>query len=119
MVSAGVQAACLPLSCVLAFHKLSARVQDASKIETAWGSDFGSRLGLGGSADSICCREHLARQPAKVPLASAAVPCAGREKHGLANGLWIHGAFLWAAVGLSDISDHGSELGVRESLPKR
>ena len=94
---------------VLAFHKLSARVRDASKIETAWISNFGSRMGVGGSADSICCREHLARQPTKVPLASAAVPSAGRGKHGLACGLWIHGAFLCAPAGMPDISDHGSE----------
>jgi len=104
---------------VLDFHKLSARVRDASKTETTWGSDFGSRMGVGGSADSLCCREHLARQPAKVALASAAIPGAGGGKHGLAYGLWIYGAFLWAAVGLSDILDHGSKLGVGEEVGQR
>ena len=104
---------------VLDFHKLSARVRDASKTETAWVSNFGSRMGVGGCADSICCREYLARQPATVPLAPAPLPGAGRGKHGLAYGLWIHGAFRWAAAGMPDISDHGSELGVGEEVGHR
>ena len=52
--------------------------EDASQIEAARVSNFGNRVGVGGCADSIRSREHLAGQPAKVPLASDAVPRARR-----------------------------------------